>query len=290
MAAGVEVGLIRTYSNNIMLAVQQLDTILTPSVHIKPDCSGEMAFQEQLNTSEAREKTARNQTVVNDDPQYNRRKIVPRYFYKAPLIDKMDKLMLVKDPTNENVQSNAGALARARDGVIATAFFATAYSGKDGTDSNTLASLDSGANVIAAGSAGLTLTKLRAAITRLNKKSVPTTDRHCAHSATQLSDLLGDSTLTSADFNSVKALVDGQVNQFLGLTFHMTEKMPKSSTTRQCAVYHRTGMCLGIWLDLMTSIDIMPGIHFSAQVYAGQSYGATRLEEEKVVEVDCYEA
>jgi hypothetical protein len=65
--------------------------------------------------------------------------------------------------------------------------------------------------------------------------------------------------------------------------------LPISSTTRKCAAYHKNGMVLGTWKELIASIDIMPGLHFSAQIYAGQSYGATRLEEERVVEVDCIE-
>jgi hypothetical protein len=48
-------------------------------------------------------------------------------------------------------------------------------------------------------------------------------------------------------------------------------------------------MVLGIWIDMKASIDILPSVHFSAQIYAGQSYGATRLEEAKVIEVDCTE-
>jgi hypothetical protein len=282
----VDTILIRQYSDNIMLLSQQLLAKLRPTVYIKPDCVGEMAFQEQLADSEAREKTGRNQDVVNDDPSYGRRKISPRYFYKAPLVDSMDKVYMAKDPTNEIVQSNAGGLARAQDQVIADAFFATAYGGKEGTTTYALAT----ANKVAVGSTGLTLTKLRAAGKILNAYEVAETERTVACTAAQISDLLGDSTLTSADFNTVKALVDGDVKHFLGFDFVRCEKMAKASTTRKAAAYHRTGMCLGVWLDMKTSIDILPGKHFSAQIYAGQSYGATRLEEKKVVEISCVEA
>jgi hypothetical protein len=76
----------------------------------------------------------------------------------------------------------------------------------------------------------------------------------------------------------------------MGFKCSMTERLPAASSIRKCAAYHRTGMCLGIWIDMKASIDILPGKHFSAQIYAGQSYGATRLEEEKVVEIDCLES
>lgn len=286
MAPAVDEILIRQYSDNIMLLTQQLLPKLRPTVYLKPNCQGEMAFQAQLADSEAKEKTGRNVDVENDDPEYNRRKIVPRYFYKAPLVDSMDKVYMAKDPANEITQNNGGSLARAQDTVIATAFFATAYGGKDGTSTFSLAT----ANKVAVGSTGLSVTKLRAAAKILNAFEVPETERFCACTAAQINDLLGDSNVTSQDTNTVRALVDGKVEQFMGFTFVRTEKMPKSSTTRKVACYHRTGMVLGSWLDLKTSIDILPGKHFSAQIYAGQSYGSTRLEEKKVVEVPCYEA
>jgi len=275
-----------TYSSNIMLVSQQLLANLEKAVYIKPDCKGEMAFQEQLASSEALEKTGRNQDVVNEDPSYNRRKITPRYFYKAPLVDSMDKVYMVKDPTSEIVQSNGGALARAKDTVIANALFATAYGGKEGTTTYALAT----ANKVAVGSTGLTVTKLRAAAQILNENEVPKSDRFIACASQGVTDLLSADEITSVDFNTVKALVDGTVNQFMGFSFVQSEKMPISSTTRKAAAFHKTGLCLGVWLDLKTSIDILPGKHFSAQIYAGQSYGATRLEEAKVVEISCYEA
>ncbi len=286
MAPAVDAAIVRQYSNNILLLTQQLLPKLRPTVYLKPNCEGEMVFQDQLAAEDAEEKTARNQDVVNSNPEFSRRKITPRYFYKAPLVDSMDKVYMAKDPTSEIVQNNGAALARAQDTVIGAAFFATMYGGKEGTDTFTLPT----AQKIAVGSAGLTITKLRAASQILNSKEVPQEGRYLAHSSKQLQDLLTATEVTSADTNTIKALVDGKVSGFMGFTFAMTERMPISSTTRQCAAYHRTGMCLAIWKDMVASIDILPGKHFSAQVYAGQSYGAARLEEEKVVEIDCYEA
>lgn len=279
----VDTALQRQYSDNILLLTQQLLVKVAPTVYQKPNCSGEMSFQDQLASEDADEKLARNEVVRNTDPSYERRKIVPRYFYKAPLVDNMDKVMLVKDPTNEIVQNNGGALARAKDQTICTAFFATAYSGKDGTTENAIS------HTIATGSVGLTMAKIRSAKKTLDQNEVPATDRYFAITAEEVEDLLVLTEVTSTDYAQVKALVSGQPGTICGFNFIQTERLPISSTTRKCAAYHKTGMVLGIWINLKASIDIMPGLHFSAQIYAGQSYGATRLEEDKVVEVDCTE-
>ena len=279
----VDTALARQYFDNIQLLTQQLLVKVAPTVYQKPNCSGEMAFQDQLASETANEKIARNEVVINNDPNYARRKIAPRYFYKAPLVDNMDKVMLVKDPTNEIVQNNGGALARAKDEVVCTAFFATAYGGKTGTTTYTVPS----AQIIVHSSAGLTLSKIREAKKILDANEVPATDRSFAVSAEQIEDMLAITELTSSDYAQVKALVDGNPGTVVGFNFIQTERLTSSGTTRYCAAYHKTGLVLGTWIDMKASIDIMPGLHFSAQIYAGQSYGATRLEEGKIVKVEC---
>lgn len=281
----VDTALVKQYSDNILLLSQQLVTKLAPTVYIKPDCAGEESYQDQLASEDALEKISRNEVVVNTDPNYARRKILPRYFYKAPLVDSMDKLMMMKDPTNEIVQNNAAALARAKDTVINAALGGAAYGAKAGTTSYTLGS----GQIIVHSSAGLNMVKIREAQKILSQNEVPDTDRYFAVTAEQIEDLLAVTEVTSADYAQVKALVSGQPGTICGFSFVRCERLTLSSTTRYCYAYHKTGVVLGIWLDLKASIDILPQNHFSAQVYAGQSYGATRLEEEKVVQVQCTE-
>lgn len=274
------------YSDNILLLVQQKTLKVAPTVYQKPNCAGEQSYQDQLASATADEKLARNEVVRNTDPSYDSRKIVPRYFYMAPLVDSMDKIMMLKDPTSEIVQNNAAALARAKDEVVCTAFHATAYSGKAGTTTNDL----SGTSLIAAGATGLTMNKIRQAKKVLDQNEVDADNRYFAISAEQVEDLLAITEATSQDYAQVKALVSGMPGTICGFNFVQSERLPANSAgARECAAYHKNGMVLGIWVDLKASIDIMPGIHFSAQVYAGQSYGATRLEEKKVVQVLCTE-
>jgi len=284
----VDTALVQQYSDNIMLLTQQMTLKVAPTVTQKPNCTGEISFQDQLASEDADEKLARNEVVRNTDPNYARRAIFPRYFYKAPLVDNMDKVLLAKDPTSEVVQNNAASLARAKDEVVCNAFFAVAKSGKAGTVDATLA----GKQLIAAGAAGLTMAKIRQAKKVLDQNEVPADNRSFAISAEQVEDLLAITEATSTDYAQVKALVSGMPGTICGFNFVQTERLPVDpalATTRYCAAYHKSGMVLGTWIDLKASIDIMPGIHFSAQIYAGQSYGSTRLEEVKVVRVGCTE-
>ncbi len=286
MAAAVDNILIKQYGDAIALQVQLKTSKLATSVHQKPDCVGEESYEDQIAAMTARKKTARNEAVINDDPTYDRRKILPSYYFVAPLVDNMDKLMMAKDPTSAIVQSNAAALARAKDDLLGAAFHATAYSGKAGTTSNNLA----GTSLIAAGATGLTMAKIRTAKKVLDENEVEPEDRFLACSATQVEDLLAVTEVTSTDYAQVKALVSGQIGTICGFTFIQTERLPvDASDARKAVAYHKNGMVLGTWMDMKTSIDILPGNHFSAQVYAGQSFGATRLEEKRVVQILCVE-
>ena len=55
----------------------------------------------------------------------------------------------------------------------------------------------------------------------LDKSNVPPEGRHIVIHANNLANLLSETAVTSSDFNSVKALVQGELNTFLGFTFHV---------------------------------------------------------------------
>lgn len=286
MAATVDAILQTRYSDNILLQVQQLTSRIVPTVFQKPDCQGAIEYQDQIATHEASEKTSRNQKIENIDPTYDHRKIIPRFFYVAPLIDTMDKLMMCKDPSSEVVQSNAGALARKQETVLCVAFRANAYSGTAGTTANSLPT----GQIIVHSSAGLNMVKIRAAHQILDENEVPVENRHLAMTAEQVGNLLAITEVTSSDYAQVKALVSGQPGTLCGFSIVRSERLEKSSTTRYCMAYHKTGMVLGTWLDLNTRIDRRPDLVGSPwQLNAEQSYGATRLEEKKVVQIECTE-
>jgi len=212
----------------------------------------------------------------------------------ADLLDKNDSLKILSDPTNKYAMNAAFAMGRAMDDAIIAAASGTAYTGKAGGTSTTLASYDSGNNIIASGSAAMTLAKLRQAKYRLDVADVdPEEERYCAIGAKQLQDLLGDSTLTSHDYNTVKALVDGKVDQFLGFKFIMINRLATQTGgpngDRVVLVWAKNGLCLGIGQDIQTDIGPRRDKSNAVQVYECMSIGSTRTEEAKVVTIACEE-
>ena len=106
----------------------------------------------------------------------------------------------------------------------------------------------------------------------------------------KITDLLGTTEVTSSDFNSVKALANGEVNSFLGFNFIVSNRLAIASSKRTVLVWAMDGCKMAIGQDLMTRIDERSDKGYAHQVYVCQSIGATRMEEDKVVTIQAHEA
>jgi len=114
-------------------------------------------------------------------------------------------------------------------------------------------------------------------------------------SSNVLSDLLVIADVKSSDYNTVKALVKGEIDTFLGFKFIRSERLPlnRSSTgaaDRSCFAWAQDGMLLAIGQNPTGRISERDDKNYSTQVFYSQSIGVTRMEEVKVVELLCQEA
>lgn len=107
---------------------------------------------------------------------------------------------------------------------------------------------------------GLNTTKLRRAKRLMDAQGVPATDRYFVHSAVGLEQLLGETEATSADFNSVRALVNGELDTFLGFKFIMIEDRTEggldlTSNIRKNYAFHKEAVGLAVGLDMRTEMN-----------------------------------
>ena len=141
-----------------------------------------------------------------------------------------------------------------------------------------------------AANSGLTIAKLRRAKFILDSNEVDEEEeRIIVVSAKQLQDLLRTTEVTSADYNTVRALVDGAVNTFMGFKFRRTQLLPVATNVRSCYAYVKSGIVLAE-RGLKTHMDVRTDLSHSLQIRSVASLGATRMEEKKVVEIACDEA
>ena len=284
MSSQITTAFVQQYSANVQMLSQQMGSLLRDKVRVE-SVVGKNAFFDQVGSVTAVEKTSRHSDTPQIDTPHSRRRVSLADYEFADLIDQQDKVRLLIDPTSSYAQAAAMAMGRAIDDVIISAALGTAYTGETGSTST------ANANTIAHGSGGLTVAKLRTAKQTLDLSDVdPSIPRHIIVSPKQISDLLNITEVTSADFNTVKALANGEINTYLGFNFIVSNRLALSSTTRSCIAFAQDGIALGIGKDVNARIDERADKSYATQVYYCMSIGATRMEEDKVVEVQCTES
>ena len=284
MSTQVTTAFVQQYSANVQMLSQQMGSLLRDKVRLE-SVVGKNAFFDQVGAVTAQKRTSRHSDTPQIDTPHARRRVSLVDYEFADLIDEQDKVRLLIDPTSSYAQAAAFAMGRAMDDEIISAALGTAFTGETGSTST------ANANTIAHGSTGLTIAKLRSAKETLDLNSVdPSIPRNIIVGPKQITDLLGTTEVTSSDFNTVKALANGEINQFLGFNFIVSNRLSLDGTTRSCIAYAQDGIALGVGKDVTARIDERADKGYATQVYYCASFGATRMEEDKVVEVQATES
>lgn len=294
MSFQIDTALVQTYKANIELQFQQQGSRLRSTVRNETQNS-EYDYYDRIGPVDATEVTTRHADTPLSNTQHDRRRIGLKFYDWADLIDNPDKLRMLTDPTSAYVQNAAFALGRKMDDAIIAAATGAASAGKTGSttinfpSSQTIAVnyVESGASAVS----NLTIAKLRRAKYLIDSKEAAADNEilTCVISASQLQSLLRTTEVTSADYNSVKALVAGQLDTFLGFKFARTERLKKTGNSRSVLVYPQSGITLAVAADISVDVTKRPDKRNSWQVYATASFGASRMWEEKVVEILCDE-
>ena len=287
MSTEITTAMVEQYSANVQILMQQKESRLRPLVRVETGVVGKNAFFDQLNSTAAVLRTQRHaDTPLVSTPHLRRRVSLGDYDW-ADLIDNMDLKKILTDPASAYALNARNAMNRAMDDAMITAAFGTAYGGVDGSTSYTF---DTSNNQIANGSAGLTLAKLRSAKQILDANEVDDEGRFCVIGSKQLQDLLGVTEVISSDYAAIKALVNGDVDTFLGFKFVRSERLSVASSIRKCIAGQKNSLLLAVGLDVVVDVGPRRDKNMANQVYLGMSIGATRMDEKGIVEIDCLEA
>lgn len=286
MSTQVNTAFVQQYSANVQMLSQQMGSRLRDTVRVE-SMTGKNAFFDQVGSATAQKRTTRHGDTPQIDTPHARRRVSLVDYEYADLIDDQDKIRMLIDPTSAYARAAAAAMGRAIDDEIIAAATGTAYTGETGSTSTALPA----AQQIANGGTDLTVAKLREAKKILDLSDVdPSIPRYIAVGPDQIENLLSDTNVTSADFNTVKALVQGEVTAFMGFNFIMTNRLAKSGNIRSCFAWAEDGLALAIGKDVNARIDERADKGYATQVYYCMSIGSTRMEEDKVVQIDCDES
>lgn len=303
-----------SYSSNIQLLLQEKGSKLRGAVTEGHYVGKQASPVDQVGSVDMTPVTQRFAPKGRTDAAVDRRWVFPSDFDLPQQIDSFDKLRLLTDPESVYVTNAVYAAGRKIDTTIITAFLATAKTGVDGSTSTLFGAGVSGANQTTV-SVGGTNSKLNVAKLlqckrqmRANHVDFEQDQIFCALTALDEEALLQEIQIVSRDFNGADkpVLQDGRVSRFLGINFIYCEQVeaiagkglgnaPTGGTANtnlaEIPVWAKSGMHLGIWNDIDTSITRrydLQGNPWEAYLYL--TIGATRIEENKVYNIESYRA
>ena len=307
MSQDVTVAFVNQFNSNVMMLSQQQGSRLESKVRNESQ-KGVSQFFDRIGVVSATLRTGRHSATPQVDTPHTRRMVTLNDYEWADLVDDQDKIRMLIDPTSEYAMAAAWAFGRTKDDVIIAASIGSAYGGVAGATAVVLPDTQKYAANDGSAFSNLNVVTLRGVKRYMDSKEV-VGKRYIACTSSQIDSMLALTQVTSADFNGVKALVQGEVNSFMGFEFIRLERLNLTSATtasattgavgsgtslsgtnRACFAWADQGILLSKGEDFVTKMSERDDKGYAMQVYARMSLGATRMEEEQVVEIICKEA
>jgi len=285
MSASINEGFVYEFESLVHHLGQQKVSRLMNTVRVKMDKAEKFHFERVAASNMVSKVGTRNnyETPIND-VVHSRRVATPVEFAWGEAIDPADAARILIDPNSTYVESASMAWGRTIDGVITAAAVATAATGIGGTGAGVALP---GAQSIGGAATTMSLDLLRQAKRKMDEAEVDG-NRYLALTSKALEDLLKVTEVTSSDYNTVRALVYGDVDTYLGFKFIRTELLPVGGAAdrRRCIAYtdKAIGLCLPI--DKFSRIGEDPSRSFMTRIYLETLVGAVRIEDAGVVSIE----
>jgi len=293
MSVQITTAFVEQYKGNVAHLAQQKGSRLRRAVNVET-VVGKNAFFEQLGQVAAQVRTSRHADTPRMDTPHARRRVSLVDYDWADLIDQEDKVRMLIDPASQYAQAAAWAMGRAIDDAVIAAATGTAYTGVDGStstayDSNMTVDVQIRDVGVSATDLGLNVAKLIEAKKLLDANDVdPEEERFIVPNAAQMASLLSSTKATSSDYASVKALVEGKIDSYMGFSFIRSERIGvDGNADHKVLFWAKSGMLLALGKEPMARISERDDKNYATQVFYSMTIGSTRMEETKVGYIEC---
>jgi len=277
------------FSDNFIHLASQKESKLGSAVRVENVNDAKSFHFDRMDTVNMVQSVSRHEDTPLTEVPFSRRRVTFNTYRAVDLIDSPDRVKMAKDPTSPSMKQLVWALNRQKDDLIISAASGNAFS-IDSADSSTNVVLPA-AQKIAHGSADMTLAKIIECRKILLDNDVDTDEElYWAIGPAQLEAMLNISTITSSDYNSIKALMSGEINTFMGFTWIVSTRLSVASSIRKTLAWAKSGMGLAMNGTPNIRISERADKNYSTQIFVEANMGATRIEDEKVVEVSCDES
>ncbi len=287
---------VEQFSTNIQMLLQQKQSKFSEAVTHGSYVGKQASPVDQVGAIEMVPVTTRFAPMGRVDASTARRWVYPSDFELPQLVDSFDQLRLIVDPESTLVQTAVAAANRQKDRLIYNAIFGTAQTGEQGA-TNTAFSTTNVVPVNTGGtSSNLNVAKLiygqkllMAAQVDLDAEPL-----YCAITSVEHASLLNEIQVINKDYNQAAVMESGRIKSFLGINFihyeyALTGTDDQSGTSKQIPLWVKSGMHLGVWGDVQSSVSIRRDLSSEPwQVYTKMTAGATRIEELRLVNIWCH--
>jgi hypothetical protein len=298
MSINLATHFIQQYSTNINLLLQQKGSKLKDKVTMGSHVGKQASPVDQIGKVEAQRVASRFAPMGRVDAPTDRRWVFPIDYDLPQLIDAFDKLKMISDPQSAYVQNAVYAMGRAMDTEIITAFMGTAKTGVDGSTSTSFTSGNEIDVAVGGSNSRLNVAKLRAVRELIKAANIDMDEDPIFVGITAKDDaaLLNEIEIVSTDYAASEkpVLSDGKLKQFLGMNFihcELLETVAAGTNEVNLPVWAKSGMYLGNWSEVQTSVSKRHDLQGEPwQLYVMATFGATRLDEDKVFNIESYRA
>ncbi|EBI1479324.1 hypothetical protein FKY29_21620 [Salmonella enterica] len=282
---------VQQFHDSFEIASQQKDSRLQACVHDRGKITGTAFTINDMGTIEMNEISTRFGDTVWDVPEAGTRQALMSDYGLFIPVEKRDLRKLIASPQGPYMNLTLSACNRKKDDVIYNALINPVPRKTEDKGAFANVSLPSSQMIVANGQP-MTKAKLIAAKAMFRRNECDEQNGEelfITYNADMLSQILADTTLTSADFMAVKMLQEGKLaDNWLGFKWIAYEKLKKDSTTKaQTAVaWCKTAVHFGTGADYNTDIGPRRDKNNTIQISVDASYGAGRANESKVVTID----
>jgi hypothetical protein len=166
--------------------------------------------------------------------------------------DIFDQAEVNFDEKAELAQTIAKAIGRREDQIVIDVLAGVTYAATNDQDP------DTGRSFAATGN--FTLAELRSCAGHLDDIECDESDRFIVVRALALQNLLKETQVTSSDYNTVKALVNGDLDSYMGFKIkkigtRVEGGLPGAAATRKAYAWHKASIGIAIGIDMKTTID-----------------------------------
>jgi hypothetical protein len=283
MAVTIDSVFIEEFTNNLISLSQQRPSRFRSYVN-EVAATGEGYNWDRIGSVEVSQKTTRTTATPVVDTPFSRRKSIPKTFAVGDVVENSEIVQMLPDPKSAIAMELAYAHNRGYDDEIIAAAVGDSRDGDGGVVAY------NAAQSVGAGTTNITIDLITEVAEKFMDNDIdPGVQKIWAVSPAQVRQMLQLTEINSFDYNTVKPLVSGQVVDFMGFSFIPSTRLLDGSLGAGTSYnFAMTADALGLQVNqsMLAKVSEDPSISYAWRVYCEATYGAIRVEDEKVVRID----